>query len=170
MEQNVGEQDKDDHQKQTKKFNAADFKKKIEKLQAHDSDRLSYESKKIEEKSGKKPSNVWLRYKQVYLDGEQTCIWKCNHCPSLFTYSASSGSSHMSRHMCNGKNTSTLEKQSNTSDASKGQTPKIKGFFKKDVPQESIRQLNRDITIGLARTYKHYTVLKPKVFDTLHKN
>lgn len=121
-----------------------DVKKTIELLQSQGSSRLSYKAKIIEGKS-RKTSSVWTKFRQVFLDDKPQCIWKCNNCPSLFIYNTPTGNSHMNRHKCNGKNTATSSEIASTGKQT------ITKFLAKEIPQHCIRQLNKDITIGLAK-------------------
>ncbi len=120
------------------------LKKTITLLQSQGSSRLSYKTKSVQGTS-RKISDVWTKFTQVCLDEKPQCIWKCNKCPSLFMCNLSTGNTHMNRHKCNSKNAPS------TSASSAAASTKITKFLAKEVPQQSIRELNKDITIGLAK-------------------
>ncbi len=106
------------------------------------SDRLTFLPKLINEK--KHASNVWSNFKEALIDNKRTSIFKCNSCFSLYIYKAQTGTSTLARNTCSVK-----PKDSHQIHGSNNRP--ISSMLRKHVPKSSIEQLNRDVTLGLAK-------------------
>lgn len=111
----------------------------VSKLMAQESYRLEFLEKQFDKT--KKHSVVWNKFKEAVVDGNRVGIFKCNSCQSLFIYKSSTGNSAMNRHDCENTGSKKTKTKANSS---------MTAFTRKIVPQESLRELNRNITIGLA--------------------
>lgn len=112
----------------------------VASLMSQESNRLTFSDKHTKKDS--KRSNVWNSFKEAIVDGDRVGIFKCNNCFSLFIYKPATGTTAMNRHSdsCNNpKSTSKTGLKNKSMDE----------FLLKTAPQESIRNLNRDITVGL---------------------
>src|SRR2546423_1753065 len=69
-------------------------KREIEDLISTKSDRIKF----VEENLIK--SDVWKRFKAIFLDENKTNFIKCNNCPKLYKYDDKMGTSNLLRHKC----------------------------------------------------------------------
>lgn len=113
-------------------------KQLVGKLLSQDSNRLKFLPK--EKKSDKNPAGIWDKFKEATIDGYRVGIFKCDGCTSLFIYKSSTGNTSMNRHVCNGRNSKSVKKTNNSMDS----------FVLRTIPQEAVREFNRNITIGLS--------------------
>lgn len=114
----------------------------VAQLMSQESSRLGFIEKQPQKDGKRSGSNVWSSFKEATVDGDRVGIFKCNNCTSLFIYKPATGTTALNRHNCNNSTSKTDTNQMNNNKS-------MDKFLIKTAPQESIRNLNRDITVGL---------------------
>lgn len=153
--------DSSTNSKSTSKVDVKELKKTVGTLMHEKSDRLKFAKRIVKAPKMGKVSEVWDKFEQAVIDEKPINIYRCNQCPTLFYYTPETGNTAMKRHVCNGKNRikcifqhcsvyQCLQILSGKKVVNTKGVQKIDKFLSKTPPVESIRKLNRDITIGLA--------------------
>jgi len=111
----------------------------VERMFEDKSSRISF----IENSS--KKSDVWTKYKIVQIDQTSIPFVKCNKCDRFYGWKKQDGTSTLSSHskICDGSIKITS--------ASKTSQPSIKSKLLQQVSKSAIEELNKEVTIGLAK-------------------
>ena len=100
-------------------------------------------SKRLSYKENTGTSDVWTKFKVIYLDDKPLAFVKCNTCISIFSWNSKLGTRSLVRHSC------FVPEISFASQAQPGQL-QISKLFPVKPPKEHVAALNDAILVGLA--------------------